>query len=355
METELSLLRSIVEDPDNVELRLVAADWYEERNDPRAEFIRLQLALSRLPENHPWREEISGREQDLWQSHRRRWNAPVHRLINDSPLKGAVHARRAAVRDWRYHRGFIEELDVTAQAWLSQMKLFQRFGPIQRLRLRDTRAVDLRQLIGSGRLREFKAIDLSENQLFDSDFRRLCEHLSEESALRVLNVAGNLLSVESVSMLCEEMTTFVARLDRLVLSRNRFPYGLGERLSRELGAAAQQENGAPMAGPWFDERPVRDENEGREIPYDDSIRYEDGQMYREGTRGELDLDRFLAGSDGQMFYDEFPRTHVENPWDESAPSDLFDDDDDEDEPWDPSHWEEFEEDRWGRDEDEDES
>lgn len=42
MTDESAFLRRICEQPDDVDLRLVYADWLEERGDPRGEFIRVQ-------------------------------------------------------------------------------------------------------------------------------------------------------------------------------------------------------------------------------------------------------------------------------------------------------------------------
>jgi uncharacterized protein (TIGR02996 family) len=47
------LLRRIAAEPDRYEHRLVYADWLEERGDPRAAFLRLQVALLRLPHDAP--------------------------------------------------------------------------------------------------------------------------------------------------------------------------------------------------------------------------------------------------------------------------------------------------------------
>jgi len=44
MSQENAFLQAILDDPDNDDLRLVYADWLEERGDPRGEFIRLQCA-----------------------------------------------------------------------------------------------------------------------------------------------------------------------------------------------------------------------------------------------------------------------------------------------------------------------
>lgn len=39
------LLQAILDNPEDDALRLVYADWLEERGDPRGEFIRVQVLL----------------------------------------------------------------------------------------------------------------------------------------------------------------------------------------------------------------------------------------------------------------------------------------------------------------------
>lgn len=58
-----SLLRTIIDNPEDDAPRLVCADWLEENGEPeRAEFIRVQCELARTPETITREEEISYRE-----------------------------------------------------------------------------------------------------------------------------------------------------------------------------------------------------------------------------------------------------------------------------------------------------
>ena len=56
-----SFLRAIREAPDDDGVRLIYADWLEERGDPRGEFIRGQIALARTPVGAPGRNELAFR------------------------------------------------------------------------------------------------------------------------------------------------------------------------------------------------------------------------------------------------------------------------------------------------------
>src|SRR5688572_24395000 len=62
MDTEAGFLQAIRERPDDAVHRLVYADWLDERDDRRGEFLRVHLALRGLPPDHPHR---PGGEQEL--------------------------------------------------------------------------------------------------------------------------------------------------------------------------------------------------------------------------------------------------------------------------------------------------
>src|SRR5262245_12456619 len=48
MNEDYSFLRAIFHQPNDDAQRLIYADWLEERGDPRAEFLRLEVELQRL-------------------------------------------------------------------------------------------------------------------------------------------------------------------------------------------------------------------------------------------------------------------------------------------------------------------
>ncbi len=74
------LLAKIQADPDNDDLRLLLADWYQQHGDPdRAEFIRLQIAWAQeaqrelFPGESLQRDLLSDRATELELQHRKRW------------------------------------------------------------------------------------------------------------------------------------------------------------------------------------------------------------------------------------------------------------------------------------------
>ena len=71
----LALLADCKEHPEEDGLRLILADWLEENGSPpdqaRAELIRCQVQLARLPAEEPARSELGRRARWLQQRHRR--------------------------------------------------------------------------------------------------------------------------------------------------------------------------------------------------------------------------------------------------------------------------------------------
>src|SRR6476659_1158863 len=62
---ERAFLRAIAAAPDDTAPRLVYADWLDERGDPRAEFVRVQVRLREHLESDPEYASFRDREQAL--------------------------------------------------------------------------------------------------------------------------------------------------------------------------------------------------------------------------------------------------------------------------------------------------
>jgi uncharacterized protein (TIGR02996 family) len=111
-------LRAIIEDPDDDALRLVYADWLEERGQAaRAEFIRIQCGLARSPGDAA----LKAREQELLEAHQVEWLGTL---------------RRWAVR-WTFRRGFLAEVTVPVRVYLHHQNSLSLLAPLARV------AVDL--------------------------------------------------------------------------------------------------------------------------------------------------------------------------------------------------------------------
>src|SRR5438309_3057056 len=67
-------LAAIRRDPDDDAPRLVYADWLDEHGDPdRAEFIRAEVEMARLPYDHPRRRQLRDQANAIWKCHGERW------------------------------------------------------------------------------------------------------------------------------------------------------------------------------------------------------------------------------------------------------------------------------------------
>ena len=91
-----ALLRTISDDPHDDAPRLVFADWCQENGDEdRAEFIRLQIERSRLPEFDPSQAELQARELRLLGRNGTRWCDGLPTIV-------------------RFRRGFPDEMNTSA-------------------------------------------------------------------------------------------------------------------------------------------------------------------------------------------------------------------------------------------------
>lgn len=139
--TELDLLDAIIASPDDLSLRLVAADWYEERGDPRGEFIRVQC---RLAEANCGPEESRGlvdRADRLHSEFAREWDRPLHRLLTAAGLPGQVGPAPLPIRGWTYSRGFVESITLQASTFIEHHSVLPQLGPLRNVVLFDVEEV----------------------------------------------------------------------------------------------------------------------------------------------------------------------------------------------------------------------
>jgi uncharacterized protein (TIGR02996 family) len=73
-------LRDILANPDDDAPRLRYADWLDENGQPaRAELIRLQVRLARMPAHHPERPPLAAREQQILDEYQEAWASPLRK------------------------------------------------------------------------------------------------------------------------------------------------------------------------------------------------------------------------------------------------------------------------------------
>src|SRR5262245_3280499 len=118
-----ALLQSVLADPDADAPRLVYADWLEEHGEPeRAEVIRTQVELARLPADDRRHRPLARREQALLTAHRDHWLADL----------GLLHP-------CEFRRGFVEHADLHATTFLTGADDLFRRTPLRSVRMALTR------------------------------------------------------------------------------------------------------------------------------------------------------------------------------------------------------------------------
>src|SRR5262249_17951831 len=110
---EEAFLAAIVEDPDDDTPRLVYADWLDEHDQPeRAEFIRLQIELTRLTEYGEESRRLYLRERELLSAHREQWAAQIGLVDSE---RGSATFTRGLVDGLELKDGAPADLDVLAR------------------------------------------------------------------------------------------------------------------------------------------------------------------------------------------------------------------------------------------------
>jgi uncharacterized protein (TIGR02996 family) len=111
-----ALLAAVIDEPDDDLHRLAYADWCDENGDSdRAEFIRVQIELTRLPEDDPRRKGLKGAEDGLLSRHRREWEREVCTGLGYS----------------EFRRGFVESLLMSARWFLRRAACVCRRTPLR--------------------------------------------------------------------------------------------------------------------------------------------------------------------------------------------------------------------------------
>jgi uncharacterized protein (TIGR02996 family) len=153
MTTGEDLLRAIAESPEDDALRLVYADWQEERGDAdRAAFIRAQIehAKEAMPGWAPT--EAAVRWRRLWQKNKTKWLAELPAWVR----KGAPAS---------FRRGLLEVVHCTAKNFI---KSAEKLGPIapaaRRFTIDKVRGV-VAELVACPALGRVSALELSSLEL----------------------------------------------------------------------------------------------------------------------------------------------------------------------------------------------
>jgi len=168
-----ALWSAILAHPHDNEPRLRLADWLDERDHPRGEFIRLQCQLERLPLANPLRLSLEAREHELLADHEREWLGELDPLVN-----------------WAvFQRGFPSEIATSCDAFLDRGERIMSMAPIQMVHLAGARD-KANDLAHCRALRRVSFLDLSNNHLRDQGVRILMQspHIGNLEGLNLSSV-----------------------------------------------------------------------------------------------------------------------------------------------------------------------
>jgi uncharacterized protein (TIGR02996 family) len=230
MSDRLGLMRAIHEQPEDDLPRLAYADWLEEQDDPaHAEFVRVEVALSRVRRGSPEYRALFNRELELIRAHKDAWFGTfrsgwggyeirrgfIEEVWGGQPESVLPHA------DWLHSHHTLQDLSVRG-SWgallpllhhplmdvLARLTLYSPEGgswcaaPYQpavplaqrplALGLAHQRAGPelIERLLASPRLGRVTWLDLSENELTADGVRRLLDGLGALPRLTTLRLDG---------------------------------------------------------------------------------------------------------------------------------------------------------------------
>jgi len=265
---ERAFLRRIADRPGDDAPRLIFADWLDDRDDPRGEMIRLQLASSRLPPDHADAHAIDTAIQIELPLVERLWQTHLDGLVSGWSLRhGLPECITMSARDLaRYGPKAFEWLPIQRVRLESPLTHFPQlcvlpiFGRIRELDLCGTgiSLADLQSLSRVRHLKRLRVLDLSFNGLTNDALEVLARlpalaSLVELSlndneevgtygiraiaesqtlvSLRSLDLGGNHLGEQAAGWLAQGSAT--QKLDRLNLEGNP----VGDRGLAELARA----------------------------------------------------------------------------------------------------------------------
>jgi uncharacterized protein (TIGR02996 family) len=142
--SDAGFLRDIVEHPQDDAPRLVYADWLDDHGQSdRAEFIRVQCQLARLPEDDPRRPDLAYCAGVLLRRHGPEWGKPLERFT----------------RRVEFSRGFVGKVTLTAAKFLKVADGLLARTPLRELRLLQLKA-KIKQIADCPALARLRALDL---------------------------------------------------------------------------------------------------------------------------------------------------------------------------------------------------
>ncbi|HXG10589.1 MAG TPA: TIGR02996 domain-containing protein [Gemmataceae bacterium] len=205
MTHEEAFLQAICDAPEDEGLRLIFADWLEEHDDPRGEFIRVQCALAHLDEDDPRRAALRLREHELLANHETEWVGPLLEFVDG----------------WQFRRGFVEQVVLTPQAFLAHADVLFRLAPLRHVHLYRRNYItpgEVRPLARSPFLSRLATLRLNSDRGLRDDGVRLLAESPALANLTCLDLRYNWICNEGARALAA--SAHLERLHSLKLGGN---------------------------------------------------------------------------------------------------------------------------------------
>jgi uncharacterized protein (TIGR02996 family) len=173
------LLGAVLREPEADEPRLAYAEWLQRTggasNLARAELIRVQIAIERTTDDDPDWPKLSRQERELLGQWRPTWERPFRDLLKPSLLRPGRWLKARLFGQggvWRFHRGFIEEIDTSAASFLEEDSVLFGHAPIRRVVLSNATSL-LDALVDSPNLNDLYSLHLIADAEFDEEMEGL--------------------------------------------------------------------------------------------------------------------------------------------------------------------------------------
>jgi uncharacterized protein (TIGR02996 family) len=208
-----ALFQAILDEPDDDALRLVYADWLEENGQPeRAEFIRVQILLSKIGNDKRSRARLETQQAELLTEHKEEWLAPLMPFaftdMSDDPCE--------------FRRGFVECMDLEGEAFVEQAADILLLTPLRIGRFPDQE--EYGELAACPYLARFRELDFTMSGLSASFRPSLLigsRYLKDLEILKLCGYDDNChLDVQGLEALVK--TPHLKRLRHLDLGHNWF-------------------------------------------------------------------------------------------------------------------------------------
>lgn len=245
MPDDISLVQTIFAHPDDLTPRLIYADWLEEHGEPeRAEFLRLQCELGRLPRDDPQRSDLEARESQLLMQYERAWRDRLGEYGLDYSLYTTRQEMRSCVipssllpkvPEWQL---LVEELPFLREFRNAEMMVGVIHGLISvaslhgidlgRSRLDD---VAVQALAASPHMSDLVNLDLSFNAVTDAGAKALAAS-PYLGRLKVLNLSFNQIENRGAQALLRSKK--LPALIELNLRSNRLSAGVEKSVAARM-------------------------------------------------------------------------------------------------------------------------